>query len=107
MLITTPILHLFDPDLPCTVETDASKYALRAVLSQPGKDGRLHPIAFYSRKFVDAETRYATGDQELLAIVDTLKYWRYYLEGAKHPFTVLTDHANLRNFTTTKELNIR
>ena len=56
------MLHLFDPDLPCTVETDASKYTLGVVLSQPGKDGRLHPIAFYSRKFVDAEIRYATGD---------------------------------------------
>ena len=68
------MLHLFDPDLPYTVETDASKYALRAVLSQPGKDGKLHLIAFHSRKFIDAETRYATGDQELLAIVNALKH---------------------------------
>jgi hypothetical protein len=107
LLMTTPVLHLFDPDLPCTVETDASKYALGAVLSQPGKDGRLHPVAFHSRKFIAAETRYSTGDQELLAIVDALKHWRHYLEGAKHPFVVYTDHANLRNFTTTKELNLR
>jgi len=107
LLTTTPVLHLFDPDLPCTVETDASKDALGAVLSQPDKSGKLHPVAYYSRKFGDAESRYATGDQELLAIVDALKHWRYYLEGAKHPFVVYTDHANLRNFTTTKELNLR
>jgi transposase InsO family protein len=107
LLMTTPVLALFDPDKPCTVETDASKYALGAVLSQPGKDGKLRPVAFHARKFIDAETRYPTGDQELLAIVDALKHWRYYLEGAKHPFTVFTDHANLRNFTTTKELNLR
>ena len=62
LLMTIPVLYLFDPDLPYTVETDTSKYTLGVVLSQPGKDGRLHPIAFYSRKFVDAETRYATGD---------------------------------------------
>ena len=107
LLTSTPVLQLFDPDKPSTVETDASDYALGGVLSQPGSDGKLRPIAFHGRKFNSAETRYSTADKELLAIVDSMEHWRYYLEGAKHIVQVYTDHANLRNFTTTKELNSR
>lgn len=101
------MLQLFDPQKPCTVETDASGFALGAVLSQPDSDGKLRPVAFHGRKFISAETRYTTSDQELLAIVDAFKHWKHYLQGANHPIHVFTDHANLRNFTTTKELNGR
>ncbi|MBW0474457.1 hypothetical protein O181_014172 [Austropuccinia psidii MF-1] len=40
-----PILSHFDPSLPTIVETDASDYALGAVLSQISDSGK-HPIAF-------------------------------------------------------------
>jgi hypothetical protein len=106
-LLTTPVLQLFDPDKPITVETDASIHALGAVLSQPDETGKLRPVAYHARKFIAAEKRYSTGDQELLAIVDAFKHWKHYLQGAKHVVQVYTDHANLRNFTTTKELNGR
>jgi len=33
------------------------------------------------------------------------KQWCHYLEGSQHPIRVLTDHANLRAFMTTKELS--
>jgi hypothetical protein len=41
---------LIHPDLakPFIVETDASDFALEAILSQFGIDGLLHPVAFYS-----------------------------------------------------------
>lgn len=107
LLTKTPILQLFDPAKPSRVETDASKYALGGVLSQQSSDGLWRPVAYHSRKFSGAETRYSTSDQELLAIVDSLKHWRYYLEGTKENFLVLSDHQNLRNFTTTRTLNGR
>jgi hypothetical protein len=107
LLTTTPILQLFDPKKPTTVETDASKYALGAILSQPGPDGKLRPVAYHSRKFNPAETRYSTSDQELLAIVDSLKHWRHYLEGTKETVLILSDHMALQNFTTTKVLKGR
>jgi hypothetical protein len=107
MLTSTPILQLFDPKKPTRVETDASKYALGGVLSQQNNDKLWRPVAYHSRKFNGAETRYSTSDQELLAIVDCLKHWRYYLEGTKETFLVLSDHQNLRNFTTTRVLNGR
>jgi transposase InsO family protein len=106
-LVTTPVLQLFDSKKPSIVETDASNYAIGAVHSQPGDDGRMRPVAFFSRKLISAETRYSTSDQELLAIVDALKHWRHYLEGSVEKIKVYSDHMNLRNFTTTKELNKR
>ena len=65
------------------------------------------PVAFYSRKLSAAEKNYDTGDQEMLAIVESLKEYRHYLEGARYAVTVLTDHFNLQMFLTTKELNRR
>jgi hypothetical protein len=51
-----------------------------------------------------AEWNYAVGDQKMLAIVMSCRYWRHYLEGARHPVEVLTDHHNLQRFMTTKSL---
>ncbi|KAK3511092.1 hypothetical protein QTP70_030283 [Hemibagrus guttatus] len=36
-----------------------------------------------------------------------LEEWRHWLEGAKHPFTVLTDHKNLEYLQAAKRLNPR
>ncbi len=36
-----------------------------------------------------------------------LEEWRHWLEGARHPFTVLTDHRNLEYLKTAKRLNPR
>ncbi|KAK3522369.1 hypothetical protein QTP86_007652 [Hemibagrus guttatus] len=90
-----PILWHPDPDLPFVVEVDASSSGLGAVLSQRhGKPRKLHPCAFYSRKLMD-----------LLAIKAALEEWRHWLEGARHPFQVLTDHRNLEYLSGAKRLN--
>jgi hypothetical protein len=102
-----PILAIFDPDRAIVVETDASDYAVGACISQIGDDGKLHPVAFYSRKMSPAEANYDIHDKELLAIVAAFQEWRVYLEGPKHTVKVLTDHKNLTYFTTTKKLNRR
>ncbi|KNC22940.1 Retrovirus-related Pol polyprotein from transposon gypsy [Lucilia cuprina] len=69
--------------------TDASNYALGAVLEQDGK-----PITFISRTLNKAEEHYATNEKEILAIVWALKTLRNYLYG---PVAVknLTDHQPL------------
>ena len=104
---TAPILAHFDPTKPVIIETDASDFAIGAVLSQRNNENRLHPVAFHSRKFQPAEINYEIHDKELLAIVDAFKHWRRYCEGATHQVQVFSDHQNLEYFTTTKVLNRR
>jgi len=89
------------------METNASDFAIGAVLSQRDEENRLHPVAFHSRKFSPVEINYEIHDKELLAIVDGFKHWRRYCEGAEHQIQVFSDHQNLEYFTTTKVLNRR
>jgi hypothetical protein len=37
-------------------------------------------------------------DTEMLAIIQGLEEWRNYLEGARHPVEIWTDHKNLEYF---------
>ncbi|KAK3548421.1 hypothetical protein QTP70_012842 [Hemibagrus guttatus] len=93
---TTPLLVHPNPNKPFIVEVDASTTEVGAVLSQQqGNPSRLHPCAFFSRKLNLAERNYDIGNRELLAVKLALEEWRHWLEGAKHPFTVLTNHKNL------------
>jgi hypothetical protein len=102
-----PLLRHYDPNAPCRVETDASKYALGAIFSQKKENGLWHPVAFFSKQFKGAELRYGTPDQEMMAIVEAFKHWRHYLEGSRYPIEVLSDHQNLQRFMTQKRLNGR
>ena len=63
------------PDQPLVVETDASDYALAAILSMYNPDSELHPIAFHSRTFSSTELNYDVHDKELLAIYEA--FWRW------------------------------
>jgi len=102
---TAPVLRIFDPALLSAVETDASGFAVGAVLFQTDAFGHSRPVAFTSRKMNNAERNYPTHEQELLAIVHALKTWRYYLDGSH--FIVYTDHATLTHFPTQPNLTRR
>jgi hypothetical protein len=103
---SSPILHTFDSQLDTVLETDASDYALGAILSQV-VEGQTRPVAYYSRSFTPPEMNYEIHDKELLAIVTAFKEFRQYLSGTSKLFTVLTDHKNLEYFNSSKVLNQR
>ncbi|KAH9244971.1 hypothetical protein BASA81_017577 [Batrachochytrium salamandrivorans] len=92
---------------PFILETDASDYAISGVLSQYDDFNTLRPIAFYARQMNSAEQNYEIYDKELLAVVESFKHWRHFLQGGLHPVTVLCDHKNLEYFMTTKKLTRR
>ena len=103
---TAPILRHFDPDKEVIMHTDASGFAISGIVSQL-HEGRLHPVAFWSRKCSPAECNYDTHDREMLAIVCAMRHWRHYVEGAKHQVKVYADHKNLEYFMSTKILTRR
>jgi len=105
---TAPILKHPDPDLLFIVEVDASDSGIGAVLSQRhGQPGKLYPCAFFSRTLTAAERNYDVGNKELLSMKAAIEQWRHWLEGAVHPFQVITDHKNLEYIKSAKRLNPR
>ena len=104
---TVQKLAHFDATKPVIIETDASNFAIGAILSQRDDRGKLHPVAFHSRRFQLAEINYEIYDKELLTIVDTFKHWHRYCKGVMNQFEVFSDHQNLEYFMTTKILNRR
>jgi hypothetical protein len=105
-LVNTTTLGLPDPDLPFVISTDASQFAIGAVLSQQKENG-LQPIAYMSHKMNAAERNYPTHEQELLAVVRALQDWRYYLLGSAHTTTIITDHDSLKHLHTQPHLSKR
>jgi hypothetical protein len=100
-LTNAPILQQVDPSKSFTLETDASDFAIGACLLQLGDDGKLHPVAFYSRKLKDAEWNYPVHEKELLSIKEALRTWGCYLDNGRE-VTVLTDHESLKYMNTIK-----
>jgi len=104
LLINAPILQYPDFSKPFLLTTDASNFAIGAVLSQ-GIIPNDKPIAYALRTLSTSETRYSTIEKELLAIVWACKYFRPYLFG--HKFTILTNHKPLQWLFSLKEPNSR
>jgi hypothetical protein len=86
---TAPVLALPDLQQPFEIETDASAYAMGAVLMQQRK-----PIFFHSETFSKVVCNYPTYDKELYALVQSVKKWKHYLMGKE---TIIhTDHQPLQ-----------
>jgi hypothetical protein len=104
---SAPVLTHWVPDHPIIIETDASDYALAAILSIELDNGEIHPVAFHSHSFNPTELNYDVHDKELFAIFEAFRIWWHYLDGSAQPINVVTDHKNLEYFSTTKVLNCR
>jgi len=91
-LLKEPILQYPNFEKPFNITTDASGYAIAAILSQ-GPIGKDLPIAYCSRLLNQAEQNYSTIEKELLAIVYAVQYYRPYIYG--NEFNLITDHKPL------------
>ena len=74
---------------PFEIQTDASDYAMGAVLFQHGK-----PITFHSETFNGAVANYPTYEKDMYVLVQSVKKWKHYLMGKET--IIRTDHQPLQ-----------
>lgn len=90
---------------PINLVTDGCYTGSSGVVSQ-GKDfDTAKIVAFWSGKFNTAQQNYPVHEQELLAIVESLKRFKNLLHGAR--FRIFTDHRSLEYIMTQKNLSPR
>ena len=87
-------IFYLQPDKPFVLETDASRYAIGAVLKQE-QNGELVPVAFMSRKLAKPQRNWTPREQETYAIVMALRKWAGWI--GFQPVVVKTDHKALEN----------
>lgn len=108
IIASDQVLAYPDFEHPFILTTDASNFALGAVLSQI-QDNCERPIAFASRTLTSTESNYPATEKEALAIIWAVKKYKPYLYGQK--FTLITDHKPLTfiktSFKNSKILNWR
>ncbi|KAL7306691.1 hypothetical protein TKK_0001364 [Trichogramma kaykai] len=100
LITNAPILQYPNFDEQFHITSDASNFAIGAVLSQKG-----HPISYFSRTLNSAEQNYSTIEKELLAIVEACRHFRPYVYGRK--FIIETDHKPLTWLWSLKTPNCR
>ena len=91
--VEVPILNYFDSKRHIQIEINVSGYAISGIFSQLNLDdlAQWHPVGFFSRKMILADTWYETNNDELLAITKALKTWKHYLKGCKYEVLVVTN----------------
>eukprot|EP00798_Chlamydomonas_sp_ICE-L_P019411 gene19411-biopygen28256 len=104
-LTSNPIIQAPSPTAPFTVHTDASDFAIGAVLMQTDPQGHDYVIGYESRKLNTAETHYAAHEREQLAVVHALRVWRHHRKG--RPFTVISDSTSVKSLSTQPTLTGR
>ena len=94
-LCSDPILAYPVDGLPWIIDTDASNYAVGAVLSQRHPDGRERVVCYGSKVLTASQQNYCTTKRELFAVIYfvTVKYATYL---ANRPFQLRTDHLALK-----------
>jgi hypothetical protein len=75
-LCSAPMLTLPHLQQPFEIETNASDYAIGAVLNQHG-----HPVAYHSETLSDIVQKYRTYDKEMYSIMLACRQWKNYILG--------------------------
>ncbi|KAA0034822.1 transposon Tf2-1 polyprotein isoform X1 [Cucumis melo var. makuwa] len=88
-MMTLPMLAMPDFNLPFEIESDASGFGVRAVLTQCRR-----PIAYFNKTLCMQDRAPPVYERELIAVVFAVQRWQPYLLGRK--FTVKTDQRSMK-----------
>lgn len=93
-LVEAPILVHYDFNAEHELRTDASSYAIGAVLYQRSSEPNLTgTVLYYSKVLNTSQRNYSTTDRELYAVFRSMSDLKHYLLGKE--FTLVTDHKPL------------
>ena len=101
-LTSSPVLAFPQMKEPFILYTDASQFAIGAVLAQV-QNGLERVICYASKSLNKAQSRHSTTKRELLVIVNSTKHFKHYLLGRQ--FKIITDHRVLQWLRNFKEPN--
>ena len=100
-----PILVHPDFDREFILSCDASDIALGAMLGQKDDSNIIHPIAYFSKKLNATQMNYTIMEKELLAIIEAIKSFKYYLYARN--FTIRCDNMALTKLSKLESVNSR
>ena len=105
-LMTYPTLRCFDPHKECFVYTDSSQFHCGGCLIQfydelddDGKPtGKKTPcaVAYHSRSFIPAETKYSSQEREMLGVLSCCMCFKHYLLCSRFTVRCVSDHQSLQ-----------
>ncbi|CEM37263.1 unnamed protein product [Vitrella brassicaformis CCMP3155] len=93
-MLEAPILALPDFKKPFILKTDASGYAVGAILCQRDGKGQERPIHYASAILGISERKWSATEREAHAIYYAVRHFRPYLFGQR--FELVSDHQALR-----------
>ena len=92
-------LHVPKFDKPFYIRTDASRYAIGAVLEQVDEaTGDHYPLAFRSQKLAPRQMQWSPREQETYAIICAPEKYQSWV--GTNQVEVLTDHRSLEYWAT-------
>ena len=104
-LTSAPILWSPNYSLPFHIQCDASTVGIGSVIFQLDTNQQERVVAYHSKKLNGAQKNYTITELECLAVVESIKKFRHFIEGTT--FTVITDHWALKWLMSAKNLNGR
>ena len=105
LLISRPVLAIYNQKAEPELHTDASKLGLSGILMQKQDNNALHPVAYFSRQTTKEEQRYHSYELETLAVISSLHRFRVFVLGTT--FKIITDCSALRATFVKRDLSPR
>ena len=102
LLVSSKVMQVPRPEEPYLLHTDASDYAVVAILVQKDETGMERIIQYVSHSLSQSQRRLSCLERKLFAIVHSIPELRSYVYGAK--YTIYCDHKPLQ-ILFTKQMN--